>query len=169
MKTLIVIDMQNDFVTGPLGTKEAQEIIANVNQKISEYDRRGDEIIFTRDTHYDNYFNTREGKMLPVLHCVCESDGWRIVDGLETSDCTYINKENFGWRNWDDRNFEEIEIIGVCTDICVISNALILKAQFPEVKIVVDANCCAGTTPELHEAALRVMRSCQIDVIGLKR
>lgn len=169
MKTLIVVDMQNDFVTGSLGTKEAQKIITNVRQKISEYDRRGDEIIFTRDTHYYNYFNTREGKMLPVLHCVCESDGWRIVDGLETSDCTYINKENFGWHNWGDRSFKEIEIIGVCTDICVISNAIILRAQFPEVNIVVDANCCAGTTPELHEAALRVMRSCQIDIIGLKQ
>ena len=166
MKTLIVIDMQNDFVTGPLGTKEAQAIVPNVKRKIQEYAKRGDKIIFTRDTHYSNYLETQEGKMLPVEHCMYTTKGWQIVDGLTVPGCKYINKETFGRNNWNDYNYEEIEIIGVCTDICVISNALILKAQFPEVKITVDASCCAGVTPELHDAALKVMRSCQINVIA---
>lgn len=166
MKTLIVVDMQNDFVTGSLGTKEAQIIIPNVKRKIQEYADRGDQIIFTRDTHYTNYLETQEGKMLPVEHCVYTTKGWQIVEGLEVHGCIYIDKETFGWNNWNDYDCEEIELIGVCSDICVISNALILKAQFPEVKITVDASCCAGVTPELHEAALKVMRSCQIHVIG---
>lgn len=166
MKTLIVVDMQNDFVTGSLGTKEAQAIIPNVKKKIQEYVDRGNQIIFTQDTHYHNYLDTQEGKMLPVEHCIYETEGWKIVDGLEVPNCIHINKTSFGWDGWDDLNYEEIELIGVCTDICVISNALILKAQFPEVKITVDASCCAGVTPEFHEAALKVMRSCQINVIG---
>lgn len=166
MKTLIVIDMQNDFVTGSLGTKEAQAIVSNVKRKIQEYADRGDQIIFTRDTHYSNYLRTQEGKMLPVEHCIYTTKGWQIVEGLEVPGCKHINKETFGWNNWNDYDYEEIELIGVCTDICVISNALILKAQCPEAEIKVDASCCAGVTPELHEAALKVMRSCQINVIG---
>lgn len=166
MKTLIVIDMQNDFVTGSLGTKEAQAIIPNVKKKIQEYVNRGDQIIFTRDTHYSNYLETQEGKMLPVEHCIYDTEGWEIVDELEVMNCIYVNKTSFGWDGWLKLNYEEIELIGVCTDICVISNALILKAQFPEVKITVDASCCAGVTPGLHEAALKVMKSCQINVIG---
>ena len=166
MKTLIVVDMQNDFVTGSLGTKEAQAIIPTVRKKIQEYVNRGDQIIFTRDTHYSNYLDTHEGKMLPVEHCMYTTKGWQIVEGLEVPGCKYIDKETFGWNNWNDYDYEEIELIGVCSDICVISNALILKAQFPETKITVDASCCAGVTPELHEAALKVMRSCQINVIG---
>lgn len=169
MKTLIVIDMQNDFVTGSLGTKEAQTIVPNVKRKIQEYYDRGDQIFFTRDTHYSNYLRTQEGQKLPVEHCISGTEGWEIVDGLEVPNCTHINKTSFGWDGWDDWydfDYEEVELIGVCTDICVISNALILKAQFPEVKITVDASCCAGVTPELHEAALKVMRSCQINVIG---
>lgn len=166
MKTLIVVDMQNDFVTGSLGTKEAQAIVPNVKRKIQEYSDRGDRIIFTQDTHCHNYLDTQEGKMIPVEHCIYETEGWKIVDGLEVPNCIHINKTSFGWDGWDELNYEEIELIGVCTDICVISNALILKAQFPEVKITVDASCCAGVTLELHEAALKVMRSCQINVIG---
>lgn len=166
MKTLIVIDMQNDFVTGSLGTKEAQTIVPNVKKKIQEYVNRGDQIIFTRDTHYSNYLETQEGKMLPVEHCIYDTEGWEIVDELEVMNCIYVNKTSFGWDGWLKLNYEEIELIGVCTDICVISNALILKAQFPEVKITVDASCCAGVTPGLHEAALKVMKSCQINVIG---
>lgn len=166
MKTLIVVDMQNDFVTGSLGTKEAQTIIPNVKRKIQEYADRGDQIIFTRDTHYTDYLETQEGKMLPVEHCVYATKGWQIVEGLEVPGCKYIDKETFGWNHWNDYDCEEIELIGVCSDICVISNALILKAQFPEIKITVDASCCAGVAPELHEAALKVMRSCQIHVIG---
>lgn len=166
MKTLIVVDMQNDFVTGSLGTKEAQAIIPTVRKKIQEYVNRGDQIIFTRDTHYSNYLDTQEGKMLQVEHCMYTTKGWQIVEGLEVPGCKYIDKETFGWNNWNDYDYEEIELIGVCSDICVIFNALILKAQFPETKITVDASCCAGVTPELHEAALKVMRSCQINVIG---
>ena len=166
MKTLIVIDMRNDFVTGSLGPKEAQAIVPNVKKKIQEYVNRGDQIIFTRDTHYSNYLETQEGKMLPVEHCIYDTEGWEIVDELEVMNCIYVNKTSFGWDGWLKLNYEEIELIGVCTDICVISNALILKAQFPEVKITVDASCCAGVTPGLHEAALKVMKSCQINVIG---
>lgn len=166
MKTLIVIDMQNDFIYGSLGTKEAQMIVLDVKNKIQEYYKNGDEIVFTRDTHYSNYLNTNEGKNLPVKHCIYGAHGWNIADGLEVPNCRYINKETFGWINWNNRHYEEIEIVGVCTDICVVSNALILKAMFPEINITVDASCCAGTTPENHKAALQVMKCCQINVIG---
>lgn len=170
MKTLIVVDMQNDFVTGSLGTKEAVAIVPNVKKKIEEYFSNGDEIIFTRDTHYDvDYLDTQEGKKLPVEHCIYASNGWEIVDGLEVGDCKYIDKQSFGTLEWEDFALdldEEIELVGVCTDICVVSNALILKAMFPELKITVDASCCAGTTPERHKDALETMKSCQIDVIG---
>ena len=168
MKTLIVVDMQNDFITGSLGTDAAQAIVPNVKKKIEEYKVRGDEIFFTRDTHKENYLETNEGKNLPVKHCIYGTDGWKIADGLEPLDysCLYINKHTFGWTNWSDYGFEEIEIVGLCTDICVVSNTLILKAMFPEVKITVDASCCAGVTPESHKAALLTMKMCQINVIG---
>jgi nicotinamidase-related amidase len=166
MKTLIVIDMQNDFIYGSLGTKEAQMIVLDVKNKIQEYYKNGDEVIFTRDTHHSNYLNTSEGKNLPVKHCLYGTHGWNIADGLEVTNCRYINKETFGWVNWNNRYYEEIEIIGVCTDICVVSNALMLKAMFPEINITVDAGCCAGTTPENHKAALQIMKCCQINVIG---
>ena len=169
MKTLIVIDMQNDFVTGSLGTPEAQVIVPNVKKKIEEYDAREDAIIFTRDTHFDNYLETSEGQNLPVKHCIMGTHGWEIADGLEVHCARYINKPTFGWTGWETQRFEvgdEIEIVGLCTDICVVSNALILKAMFPEVKITVDASCCAGVTPESHKAALTTMKMCQINVIG---
>ena len=169
--------MQNDFVAGSLGTKEAQDIVPNVKKKIQEYVDRGDEIIFTRDTHFMNYLSTQEGKYLPVEHCIYNTNGWKIENSINSEIVnagiipTYVDKESFGYRNWELlqnilSSCEEIELIGVCTDICVISNAIILKAQFPEVKITVDASCCAGVTPELHKDALSVMRSCQINVIG---
>lgn len=167
MKTLIVVDMQNDFVDGALGTKEAQAIVPNVKKKIAEYKSRGDEIIFTRDTHEANYLDTNEGKHLPVEHCIYGTHGWEIVDGLEVDNCAYVNKPTFGWTHWKNiHNFEEVEIVGLCTDICVVSNALILKAMFPEIDITVDASCCAGVTPESHNAALMTMKMCQINVIG---
>ena len=168
-KTLIVIDFQNDFVNGVLGTPEAQAIIPEVKEKVAEYLRHGNEVIFTRDTHYENYMDTLEGKKLPVSHCVFGTDGWRLVDGLEgIEECCYYNKETFGFKAWPFLTGEPelIEIIGVCTDICVITNALLLKTVFPELPIVVDASCCAGTTPEKHKAALEVMKSCQITVVG---
>ncbi len=164
-KTLIVVDMQNDFITGPLGTKEAQAIAGNVKKKIEEYAARKDEIIFTRDTHYDNYLETSEGRQLPVVHCIEGTEGWQIVDGLEVRDCIFIDKNTFGWTGWNEMFFDEIELVGVCTDICVVSNALILKAFFPEASITVDATCCAGVTPETHEAALTTMESCQIKIV----
>lgn len=166
-RTLIVIDMQNDFVTGSLGTPEAQAIVPNVKRKIDEYQARGDKIIFTRDSHNANYLHSLEGKHLPVEHCIVGTKGWCVVDELNNPSCEHVDKKTFGYAFWgDDYYFEEIEIVGVCTDVCVISNALILKATFRTFDITVDASCCAGTTTEKHEAALEVMKSCQINVIG---
>ena len=166
-KVLIVIDMQNDFVTGTLGNKEAQAIVLNVQAKVKEYADRGDRIIFTRDTHEENYLDTPEGKKLPVKHCINGTEGWQIVPGLEVENCEYIDKPTFGWLNWEGfGSNDEIELVGVYTDICVVSNALILKAKYPEATISVDASCCAGVTPEKHNAALETMKSCQIDVYG---
>lgn len=174
MKTLIVVDMQKDFLNGSLATEEALRIIPAVERKIKEYKLRGDEIIFTRDTHTDDYLNTNEGRHLPIVHCVKNTDGWEIPKFLDIPECEHIDKPTFGWDSWDlvisesgdlkERHFEEIEIVGVCTDICVVSNALILKALFPEIKISVDAGCCAGTTPENHQAALTIMKMCQIEI-----
>ena len=165
-KTLIVVDMQNDFINGALGTKEAESIVSNVKKKIEEYQANGDEIIFTRDTHQTDYMNTNEGKYLPVEHCIEGTNGWQIADGLEVPDTIIINKPTFGYLDWSKYQFEEIELIGLCTDICVVSNALILKAMFPEIKISVDASCCAGVTPDSHHAALTTMKMCQIEVFG---
>ena len=166
-KVLIVIDMQNDFINGSLGTKEAQAIVPNVKKKIEEYRARGDEVIFTRDTHYDDYLNTNEGKHLPVEHCIKNTEGWNISKELNARNCKVINKTSFGYIPWDMwLESDEIEIVGLCTDICVVSNALIIKATFPEINITVDASCCAGVTLESHKAALTTMKMCQINVIG---
>lgn len=164
MKTLIVIDMQNDFIDGSLGTAEAVAIVDNVKAKIKEYVDRGDQIIFTRDTHQEDYMETNEGKHLPVVHCIEGTDGWQIRDGLYVEGAEIINKPSFGYTGWNDYSFEEVELIGLCTDICVISNALIIKALFPEIKVSVDSSCCAGVTPESHDAALKTMQMCQIEV-----
>ena len=163
-KTLIVVDMQNDFTTMALGTKEAAAIVPKVNAKIEEYVKNGDEIIFTRDTHFENYLDTTEGKNLPVEHCIKGTKGWEIVDGLYVEGSKIIDKPNFGWPRWNEENFESVELVGLCTDICVVSNALIIKAMFPDAKIKVDSSCCAGVTPETHNAALSTMKMCQIDV-----
>lgn len=163
-KTLIVIDMQKDFVDGSLGTAEAVAILENVKKKIEEYKKNGDDIIFTRDTHGENYLNTNEGKHLPVVHCVEGTPGWEIYEGLYVEGSEIINKPSFGFTGWGEYSFEEVELIGLCTDICVISNALIIKAFFPEIRVSVDSSCCAGVTPLKHEAALEAMRSCQIEV-----
>ncbi len=166
MKTLIVIDMQNDFITDALGTKEAQAIVEKVKAKIAAYKEAGDRIIYTRDTHRDDYLNTPEGKRLPVTHCVKGTRGWEIADGLYVEGSEIIDKPTFGYIGWDKMTFDDVELIGLCTDICVVSNALILKATFPEANITVDASCCAGVTPDTHNAALATMKMCQIDVIG---
>ncbi|MCM1180621.1 MAG: cysteine hydrolase [Clostridium sp.] len=165
-RTLIVVDMQNDFIDGSLGTKEAEAIVEKVREKIKSYQKSGGEIIFTRDTHTKDYLNTNEGKHLPVEHCIAGTDGWRIADGLEVPGAKYVDKPAFGWTKWEDFALEEVELVGLCTDICVVSNALIIKAVYPEINVTVDASCCAGVTPKTHEAALETMKMCQVNVIG---
>ncbi len=163
-KTLIVVDMQRDFIDGSLGTKEAEAIVDRVKEKIARYQAAGDEIIFTRDTHQKDYLKTNEGRHLPVEHCIEGTEGWKLAEGLEVPGAVYINKPAFGYMGWGDYHLEEVELVGLCTDICVVSNALIIKALYPEIEVSVDASCCAGVTPESHEAALATMRMCQISV-----
>ncbi|MBQ7345204.1 MAG: cysteine hydrolase [Oscillospiraceae bacterium] len=163
-KTLIVVDMQNDFIDMALGTPEAVAIVPKVREKIRAYHERGDEIIYTRDTHGENYLQTPEGKKLPVEHCIKGSQGWQIAQGLYIEGCKIIDKPNFGWPHWKDEALEQVELVGLCTDICVVSNALIIKAVCPEAQVSVDASCCAGVTPATHEAALATMRMCQVEV-----
>ena len=164
-RTLIVVDMQNDFIDGSLGTPKAQAIVPAVKAKIQAYRDRGDEIIFTRDTHGADYLSTPEGKKLPVVHCVQGTQGWELAPGLWQEGETIINKPTFGYTGWADMDFQQVELVGLCTDICVVSNALMLKANFPEMPICVDSACCAGVTPETHRTALETMRCCQIEVI----
>lgn len=173
MKTLIVVDMQNDFIDGALGTKEAVAIVPNVKKKIAEYIANGDKVLYTRDSHNENYMETNEGKHLPVKHCIIGTNGWKVADEVENTNCDHINKPNFGWTGWYECYYPElvmsdIELVGLCTDICVVSNAIILKAMFPEVNITVDASCCAGVTPESHKAALLTMKMCQIEVTNME-
>ena len=170
MKLLIVVDMQNDFIDAALGTKEAVAIVPAVAKKIAEYREAGNQVIFTRDTHQKNYMETQEGKNLPVMHCIEGTDGWQISKELEVGDSKIFNKPSFGSMELADyvaslNDIEEIELIGLCTGICVISNAFILKAKLPEVKITVDSSCCACVTPESHQTALNAMKLCQINVI----
>lgn len=164
-KTLIVVDMQNDFIDMALGTEEAVSIVPNVKAKIEQYKANGDEIIYTRDTHTEDYLNTPEGKKLPVEHCIKGTKGWEIADGLYLEGSKIIDKPNFGWPHWNKEDLEEVELVGLCTDICVVSNALIIKATFPDAVVKVDKSCCAGVTPQSHEAALTTMAMCQIDII----
>lgn len=171
-KVLIVVDMQNDFIDGALGTKEAQAIVPNVKKKIEEYRKNGGKIIYTYDTHAKDYLQTHEGKNLPVPHCIKNSNGWQISDEIAPIDEDgHIYKICFGYNKWNGaeynlQNYDSFELIGLCTDICVVSNALILRSMYPEKDIFVDASCCAGVTPEKHAAALEVMKSCHINIIG---
>lgn len=178
-KILIVVDMQKDFINGSLGSVDAQKIVPNVKEKINAYIDEGYKIVFTRDTHANNYLETFEGKNLPVEHCIFKTDGWQIIPELAGYITSYpsaivVNKPTFGYEGWKSLSRKEfldidnceIELIGVCTDICVISNALVLRMVYPDCKITVDASCCAGVTKEKHNAALEVMKSCQINVIG---
>lgn len=178
MKVLVVIDMQHDFVDGVLGTPEAKAIVPNVAAKVAEYANMEESvIIYTRDTHFDNYMETLEGKHLPVPHCIANTIGWQIVGDVYQCDSEIVDKYTFGcytlpdeiWeaclKKYNNFNVESIEFCGVCTDICVVSNALITKTVFHNIPIIVDSKCCAGVTPEKHEAALETMRSCQIEVI----
>ena len=171
MKILIVVDMQNDFIDGALGTKEALAILPAVKEKIESFDGR---VIFTRDTHEADYLSTQEGANLPVVHCIKDTDGWQIrteLDSLRKEEP--IDKPTFGsvalgqlLKAYDtyDEKIESITLVGLCTDICVISNAMLIKAYLPETPITVDAACCAGVTPESHERALNAMEICQIKI-----
>lgn len=172
-KYLIIVDMQKDFVYGCLGSEEAKRIVPDVLKKAKEFDGT---VIFTKDTHREDYLQTQEGEKLPVPHCIYLSDGWKLVKELEDLqrqlDCPVYEKETFGCLKLaedlkaenDKQSVESIELCGVCTDICVVSNALLLKAYMPEVPIYVDEVCCAGVTPEKHKNALETMRSCQITI-----
>lgn len=173
MKVLVVVDMQNDFIDGALGTPEAQAIVPRVVEKIKT---TGDIVYVTKDTHYADYLDTQEGKLLPVPHCIAETYGWNIEKNVqnaldEREEVYTYEKETFGSVDlgaaldlvWDD-NLDEIILVGLCTDICVISNALLIKAYLSDVKITVDASCCAGTTPERHKNALAAMKMCQINI-----
>lgn len=172
MKILVVVDMQNDFIDGSLGTNEAVQIVENVKDKIDLLRKDNWNIVFTRDTHNENYLLTQEGQNLKVEHCIKNTYGWQISDSLDTKNCTIIDKPSFGslslpeYINQKYSNIEEIQLIGLCTDICVISNAMILKAAFPEVLITVDASCCAGVTVQSHKNAIEAMKMCQIKIIN---
>jgi len=179
-KILVLIDVQNDFITGSLANKEAQKALPNIVEKVKNWN---ESIYATLDTHYKDYLNTLEGQRLPVKHCIEDTEGRlfpkELEDILFSKDCTIISKTTFGsissvnnpyndLPNTIEDNLTddfEITLFGFCTDICVISNALILRAYFPNTIIKVDSSCCAGTTPENHKAALKVMKSCQIDII----
>lgn len=177
-KILVVVDMQNDFIDGALGTKEAVAIVPAVVEKIRSYEP--DCIYATRDTHGENYLETQEGRNLPVVHCVKGTAGWKVREEVAAAmpQAVYVDKPSFGSpalahmlagvfqkECGGDPAELEIELVGLCTDICVVSNALLLKAAMPEVKISVDAACCAGVTPESHSAALATMRMCQVQVL----
>lgn len=170
MKVLCVIDMQKDFIDGSLGTGEAVSIVENVSNKIELYRKNGGTVIFTRDTHCENYMDTAEGRKLPVPHCIKGTDGWQISDKLIVGDSKVIDKPTFGSFELAEYisclgDVEEIEVIGLCTDICVISNVLLLKAKMPETAIKVDSSCCAGVTPQSHNNALEAMRMCHIEIL----
>ena len=171
-KALIIIDMQNDFVTGALGTKEARNMLPRLVKKLEEIVEEGAiDLIFTQDTHADNYLDTQEGKNLPVMHCIKKTQGWQIVPELQKfipRAKAVIEKKAFGSTRLPSliKPYEVIEFAGVCTDICVISNALLTKAFYPEQRVQIDAACCAGSTPEAHKKALDVMKNCQCKIIN---
>lgn len=169
MKYLIVVDMQNDFIDGALGTAEAVSIVPYVKSVIENFDGK---VIFTRDTHFENYMETQEGKNLPVPHCIKGTDGWQIraeLDALRKTEA--IDKLTFGSKDLaemlkNEGDIESITFVGLCTDICVISNVMLVKAFYPEIPLIVDAKACAGVTPESHKNALNAMKMCQVTVIN---
>lgn len=174
MKALVVVDMQKDFIDGVLGTNEAAAIVPAVKKKIDEYRAAGDVIIFTRDTHHEDYLETQEGRKLPVKHCIKGTAGWKISSKLKVGDSKVIDKPSFGSYELVDclvqidekTPLEHIELVGLCTDICVISNAMLIKARFTEIPVRVDASCCAGVMPETHRTALKAMDMCQIEILN---
>lgn len=175
-KLLIVVDMQKDFIDGALGTKEAVAIVPNVVQKIKEYVQQGDKIIFTKDTHFDGYLDTQEGRNLPVEHCIKGTPGHEICDEIkqivDLDDYKVYEKLTFGSSELAGdlaagmyNDAEEISLIGLCTDICVISNAMLCKTFLTETPVCVAADCCAGVTPDSHNNALKAMEMCQIKIV----
>lgn len=168
-KILVVVDMQNDFIDGALGTPEAVAIVPYVKELVESFDGK---VYFTRDTHFENYMETQEGANLPVPHCVKGTEGWQIrgeLDALRKTEA--IDKLTFGSKELvdvlaDEKDVESITFVGLCTDICVISNAMTVKAFFPELPLTVDAKGCAGVTPESHKRALEAMKVCQIKVVN---
>ena len=169
-KILVVVDMQNDFIDGALGTAEAVAIVPKVAEKIKNFDGT---VLYTRDTHEENYMETQEGRNLPVPHCIRGTEGWQIRTELQQAGAEVVDKPTFGSRALAEKlvemnreeAIESITLIGLCTDICVISNAFVIKAFLPETPIFVDAACCAGVTPESHARALEAMKVCQIAVV----
>ena len=170
-KVLIVVDMQNDFVSGALGSPEARAIVPNVVQKCQDVRKEGGSIIFTKDLHYeDEYYHSLEGVYVP-RHCMAMENGHWIIEELQNYIENQVVKSTYGYQHWGDwrptfANADAIELCGVCTDICVISNALLLRSMYPTTPIIVDASCCAGLTLEKHKAALEVMKSCNIEIIN---
>ncbi|MBR6444245.1 MAG: cysteine hydrolase [Firmicutes bacterium] len=169
-KLLLVIDMQNDFIDGVLGTPEAVAILPAVEERVKKRQNEGWDVWFTMDTHNEEkYIGSKEGEWLPVPHCIKGTDGWQLRECLWPYADTVIEKPNFGSINVAfkaaAKNYEEVELIGLCTDICVISNAMILKAALPESDISVVKDCCAGVTPESHENALSAMEKCHIKIV----
>lgn len=174
-KILVAVDLQNDFIDGALGTKEAEAIVPAAAARIREWREAGADIFATLDTHEANYAETQEGKRLPVPHCIRGTEGWQLNPVIREAlgECTLVEKPTFGSirlpelirEKIGDGKGATIELIGLCTDICVVSNALLLKAAFPEAAIQVSSSCCAGVTPEKHKAALETMASCQIEIL----
>ena len=175
MKALLVIDMQKDFVDGALGTAEAVAIVPAVKARIEQAKANGERLFFTRDTHTENYMNTQEGRKLPVPHCIEGTEGWQIIPELQpfTEGAAIFDKPGFGslalcqamQEPAKEQPIEAVTLIGLCTDICVISNAMLVKAALPEVELYVDSACCAGVTPQSHQNALETMKMCQITVL----
>lgn len=172
MNILVVVDMQNDFIDGKLGTEEAVKIVPKVIERIKTFDGK---IWATRDTHEENYLETQEGRKLPIKHCTRNTEGWKINREIQELLLEApIDKGTFGSRKLivvlqkyaQEEKLDSITLVGLCTDICVISNAILLKTYFPETAIIVDASCCAGVTPQSHQQALETMKMCQIEVIG---
>ena len=168
MNFLIVVDMQNDFISGSLGSAHAAAIIPNVVKKVSSFEGT---VIFTRDTHGADYLSTQEGEKLPVVHCVQDTPGWEICEELKPFVQTVIDKPTFGCVDLPrllssyGEEIDQIQLCGLCTDICVISNAMIVKAAFPEAQVTVDSSCCAGVTMESHQTALDAMKAVQIEIL----
>lgn len=168
-RLLVVVDMQKDFVDGALGSPEAQAIVPHVLDKIKAYQDAGDEVVFTLDTHFDDYTDTMEGKKLPVVHCVKGTPGWELIPELRGISGTRFEKHTFGSRELADYaargRYDFVELVGLCTDICVISNAMLIKAAVPDTSIQVDGACCVGVTPQSHHNALSAMGMCHIDIV----